>query len=1353
MAEVNPVSMSSTRKGCRGSPRLNTVEHDTTFDSDTSLNLQSKEESNEEHRINDSEPSKSQQQPVSEMRRKLRQRPARNSHFLRKPFVCGICNAAFKYEQVLVYHVRSHTGEKPYECDKCDFSAIQPASLQKHKKIAHLVASFDCEDCGLTFSKNATLKLHRDMHRSQGLNKTTTIHDQKIKKNVSDLKDIATDSSKVLLKTTQQSKTKSQAKESTNAQGTEVDSSSSSNPKPQNTESVELFLCEICSFTCHGEENYEQHIQQHKDGKIVLNSEFEFPKPSTSTVLEEKHRAKDFDSQLIARTDKDGNKYWLCCKCSYVRFTKKSAFVHHMVSCQHRVVYSCESCDYICVKMCDLETHKQEKHAPPLSPKLPTQVIYSCEVCCFMTTKFQELSAHRKRVHILPDLSCTYFNFKQKIIFSCEVCDYVSSSLVDLNLHKLTSKHNPEVVDDDTKKLKQGKSKKRSDKTSFSAGKTKSLNKSSSNKPDASTHYISKDSVMSSSDASRTINISNNRTVINVKQTDGTTDSNKSRKIIIAGIKCADCQQSFRSAYEAEHHRKEVKDNWYQCRCHVCKFPGKSPCDLECHKQKFHRHVCKMCDVNCGTEYKLMSHTQLVHPFIFKHKYGDRKIEPDLLQAAKEISPQLNVKSPDRQKVKGNKSRLEGKYVQVAVPVVPVPDSGKQMKFATKNKNTKKIETNTNNCVELSSSFEEEVVAVHEFWPMNGSQRSLQNLELQQKHSFEQKRYTCTSNFSARNRRKSVQMRVPGMVQFSSLGLPLFPEYGKTDEQRRTIPFPLLPVEDIEDNMSEFQINRMNAALLSLFIDEAMLKSCRTLLRKRKRWSHYSLIHIRNDSTIFDVSRVHLPETAPLEVNNGVNKDYTSNQAPVSSAHRETDQSSVDRSIKVTLDMIRKIQLLVREGTLTPQLTREIAPHCQVICNQFAALQDKLHHVEIINFIITKRTGIGLEALAAASAQIDHSPSSPTQGSSLQQTSAENGIEILKNLLVTSSPIRNKSSSPARKCKKSPRTIETKKTSGCNDVSSLSATSPRKRPAGQDMVQTQSKRLKNSTELSPRNKSDREEDERNLSLYMYSERKSKKAAEKKMKACTSSPRSSASQQSHSKCKGRVSQEFTETNNEHMSTCSDGKIKEEAHTSCKEDKADSKVVKNKITDGYNGKTDDKNVEVVENHECGGLQTKHRNKRNELRQKNPVIYLQRVSPRHHSRSHCENTDHKISSEHSKNNKRKGKSSTPEGKTKPKAQRVSKSVNVTTDDRNDSESETPDSVDNINLKSGNKRQPSDRQKLKMQETLECTRTLRRRLSVQYQEKMKKAKVKRYPLRHGPKIDESKQGRITRNTPSPKY
>lgn len=58
----------------------------------------------------------------------------RSEHQIEKPFVCAVCDKAYRIHSLLVEHHRSHTGEKPYHCEQCDRRFLQLQPYKAHMR-------------------------------------------------------------------------------------------------------------------------------------------------------------------------------------------------------------------------------------------------------------------------------------------------------------------------------------------------------------------------------------------------------------------------------------------------------------------------------------------------------------------------------------------------------------------------------------------------------------------------------------------------------------------------------------------------------------------------------------------------------------------------------------------------------------------------------------------------------------------------------------------------------------------------------------------------------------------------------------------------------------------------------------------------------------------------------------------------------------------------------------------------------------------------------------------------------------------------------------------------------------------
>ena len=97
-----------------------------------------------------------------------------NIHRDETPYVCDVCYRAFKLQNALSSHKRTHTGDGPYTCDMCNKPFKQLVYLNKHKR-THTVetpytctdivgTSYSCDVCNKVFSRHSSLVAHKRLH-------------------------------------------------------------------------------------------------------------------------------------------------------------------------------------------------------------------------------------------------------------------------------------------------------------------------------------------------------------------------------------------------------------------------------------------------------------------------------------------------------------------------------------------------------------------------------------------------------------------------------------------------------------------------------------------------------------------------------------------------------------------------------------------------------------------------------------------------------------------------------------------------------------------------------------------------------------------------------------------------------------------------------------------------------------------------------------------------------------------------------------------------------------------------------------------------------------------------------------
>ncbi|XP_067000699.2 oocyte zinc finger protein XlCOF6 isoform X1 [Anabrus simplex] len=88
-------------------------------------------------------------------------------HSDERPFSCHLCDCSFKFKAELDSHVRRHTGGRPYICDICEKRFITEGVFRRHRKIHIGKRPFKCDVCGRAFRRLYVLTEHKRIHTGE----------------------------------------------------------------------------------------------------------------------------------------------------------------------------------------------------------------------------------------------------------------------------------------------------------------------------------------------------------------------------------------------------------------------------------------------------------------------------------------------------------------------------------------------------------------------------------------------------------------------------------------------------------------------------------------------------------------------------------------------------------------------------------------------------------------------------------------------------------------------------------------------------------------------------------------------------------------------------------------------------------------------------------------------------------------------------------------------------------------------------------------------------------------------------------------------------------------------------------
>ncbi|KAJ6645739.1 Zinc finger protein [Pseudolycoriella hygida] len=109
-------------------------------------------------------------------KRKDTQRDRRRKQGDIKTYTCDVCHRQFNYKNVLIRHLRTHSGEKPYECKVCQKTFSRSSILRTHLRIHSGEKPHKCTVCQRAFSDPSCLSAHLRKHSGEKPNECYVCH-------------------------------------------------------------------------------------------------------------------------------------------------------------------------------------------------------------------------------------------------------------------------------------------------------------------------------------------------------------------------------------------------------------------------------------------------------------------------------------------------------------------------------------------------------------------------------------------------------------------------------------------------------------------------------------------------------------------------------------------------------------------------------------------------------------------------------------------------------------------------------------------------------------------------------------------------------------------------------------------------------------------------------------------------------------------------------------------------------------------------------------------------------------------------------------------------------------------------